>query len=349
MPFGLKNTCATYQRAMQKIFDDMLHKNVECYVNDLVVKFKMRQDHLKDLRNVFERLRRYQLKMNPLKYAFGVTSGKFLGFIVRHRGIEIEQAQIDVILKMPKPRNIHELKSLQGKLAYLRRFILNLAGWCRLFNRIMKKGISFEWDETCRNAFRSIKFYLLKPPVLVAPMPGHPLILYIAAQECSVGALLVQENDEGKESALYYLSRMMTPNELKYSPNEKICLALIFAIQKLKHYFQAHITAVKGQVLADFLADHPIPAEWELSNDLPDENVIVIERLIGWLGDVEIEHMPRKDNKQADALAKLASTLTTLEDNAHVPICKSWVVTPIFDDDDEGEEKKNFMFSKYSI
>ncbi|KAL0346398.1 UNVERIFIED_CONTAM: hypothetical protein Scaly_1655800 [Sesamum calycinum] len=211
----------------------------------------------------------------------------------------------------------------------------------------MKKGVSFDWDETCRNAFRSIKFYLLKLPVLVAPMPGHPLILYIATQEYSVGALLVQENDEGKESALYYLSRMMTPNELKYSPIEKICLALVFAIQKLKHYFQAHI-AVKGQVLADFLADHPIPAEWELSNDLPDENVIVIEvtppwkmyfdgashkegagagvifitsdgeRLIGWLGDVEIEHMPRKDNKQADALAKLASTLTTLEDNAHV-------------------------------
>ncbi|KAL0290919.1 UNVERIFIED_CONTAM: hypothetical protein Scaly_2653800 [Sesamum calycinum] len=233
----------------------------------------------------------------------------------------------------------------------------------------MKKGVSFDWDETCRNAFRSIKFYLLKLPVLVAPMPGHPLILYIATQEYSVGALLVQENDEGKESALYYLSRMMTPNELKYSPIEKICLALVFAIQKLKHYFQAHI-AVKGQVLADFLADHPIPAEWELSNDLPDENVIVIEvtppwkmyfdgashkegagagvifitsdgeRLIGWLGDVEIEHMPRKDNKQADALAKLASTLTTLEDNAHVPICKSWVVTPIFDDDDEGEEEE---------
>ncbi|KAL0295618.1 UNVERIFIED_CONTAM: Transposon Tf2-12 polyprotein [Sesamum angustifolium] len=128
MPFGLKNAGAIYQRAMQMIFDDMLHKNVECYVDDLVVKSKKRENHFHDSRKVFECLRRYQLKMNPSKYVFGVTSGKFLGFIVRQRGIEIDQAKIDAILRMPEPRNIHELKSLQGKLTYLWRFISNLAG-----------------------------------------------------------------------------------------------------------------------------------------------------------------------------------------------------------------------------
>ncbi|KAM1269164.1 hypothetical protein ACFX2H_001348 [Malus domestica] len=75
MPFGLKNAGATYQRTVQKIFNDMLHKNVECYVDDVVVKTKKRSDHLKDLRVMFERLRKYNLKMNPLKCAFGVTSG----------------------------------------------------------------------------------------------------------------------------------------------------------------------------------------------------------------------------------------------------------------------------------
>ena len=108
----LKNAGATYQRAMQRIFDDMLHKNVECYVDDLVVKSKQRVGHITNLRQVFERLRQYQLKMNPLKCAFGVSLGKFLGFIVRHRGIEIDQSKIDVIIKMPEPRNLHELKSL---------------------------------------------------------------------------------------------------------------------------------------------------------------------------------------------------------------------------------------------
>ena len=97
MSFGLKNAGATYQRAMQKIFDNVLHKYVECYVDDLVVKIKRREDHLVDLRSVFNRLRKYQLKMNPRKCAFGVTSGKFLGFIVRHRSIEIDKSKIEAI------------------------------------------------------------------------------------------------------------------------------------------------------------------------------------------------------------------------------------------------------------
>ncbi|TYK21900.1 uncharacterized protein E5676_scaffold494G00380 [Cucumis melo var. makuwa] len=83
MPFGLKNVGATYQRAMKKVFDNMLHKYVECYVDDLVVKSKRQQDHLKDLKVVFDRLRKYQLRMNPLKCAFGVTSEKFLGFVCK--------------------------------------------------------------------------------------------------------------------------------------------------------------------------------------------------------------------------------------------------------------------------
>ncbi|KAL0371798.1 UNVERIFIED_CONTAM: Transposon Tf2-11 polyprotein [Sesamum calycinum] len=174
-----------------KDFDDMLHKNVECYVDDLVVKSKKRENHFHDLRKVFERLRRYQLKMNPSKCAFGVTSGKFLGFVVRQRSPDEERCTI-------------------------------------------------QWDEACDKAFKSIKSYLMKHPVLVAPVPGGPLILYVTAQERSVGILLAQKNNEGKENALYYLSRAMTPNELKYSPIEKLCLTLIFSIQKLKHYFQSH-------------------------------------------------------------------------------------------------------------
>ncbi|KAL0557043.1 hypothetical protein IC582_005561 [Cucumis melo] len=97
MPFGLKNAGATYQRAMQMIFDDMLHKHIECYVDNLVVKSKKKCDHLKYLKLVLDCLIKYQLRMNPLKCAFGVTSGKFLGFIVRHRGIEVDHSKIDAI------------------------------------------------------------------------------------------------------------------------------------------------------------------------------------------------------------------------------------------------------------
>ncbi|XP_070026442.1 uncharacterized protein [Nicotiana sylvestris] len=124
----------------------------------------------------------------------------------------------------------------------------------------------------------------MKPPVLAAPILGKPLILYILAQERSVGALLAQKNSEEKENSLYYLSKMMTPNDLNYSPIKKLCLALVFSIQKLKHYFQAHVVrlAIKGQALAYFLADHPIPDDWELTDELPDEDAMVIEVQSPW-------------------------------------------------------------------
>ncbi|KAL0391188.1 UNVERIFIED_CONTAM: hypothetical protein Scaly_0475900 [Sesamum calycinum] len=198
---------------------------------------------------------------------------------------------------MLEPRNIQELKSLQGKLAYLRRFISNLVGRCQPFSCLMKKDVLFQWDETCDKAFKSIKSYLMKPPVLVTPVPGRPLILYVAAQERSIGILLAQKTDDGKENALYYLSRAVKPNELKYSPIEKLCQALILSIQKLKHYFQSHSIHIVSKAnplkyvitkpvlsdrLANFLADHPMPVEWEFSDDLSDEDVLVIEVTPPW-------------------------------------------------------------------
>ncbi|KAM1551476.1 hypothetical protein ACFX10_043602 [Malus domestica] len=104
----------------------------------------------------------------------------------------------------------------------------------------MKKDVPFVWDEAFHNAIESIKKYLSNPPVLEVPVPGKPLILYIAAQESSVGALLAQENESQKEGALYYLSQTLTGAELNYSSIEKMCLALVLAIQNLRHYMHAY-------------------------------------------------------------------------------------------------------------
>lgn len=104
----------------------------------------------------------------------------------------------------------------------------------------MKKGVPFEWDEQRQNAFDKIKEYPQKTPVLGAPVKGKPLILYIAAQDASLGALLAQINEEGKEQPLYYLSRMLVGPEHRDSPIEKVCLALVFAVKKLRHYLLAH-------------------------------------------------------------------------------------------------------------
>jgi hypothetical protein len=164
----------------------------------------------------------------------------FLGFIVHHLGIEIEPKKIKAILKMPPPENLSELKSLQGHLAYIRCFISNLPRRTQPFTRLMRKGVSFHWDEHCQNALDNLKRYLLNPPVLAAPVKGRPLILYIATQPASISALLAQYSDEGKEVACCYLSRTMVGAENNYSPIEKLCLALIFSLKKLRHYMLAH-------------------------------------------------------------------------------------------------------------
>jgi len=135
----------------------MLYKMVEYYMDDLVVKSKKRLDYLQDLCQVFRRLQKCQLKTNPLKGGFGITLGKFLGLVVRHKGIEIDQAKMKAIQDIPPPRNLKEPRGLQGRLTYIRRFMSNLVGRCHSFSHLMKKGAPFEWDDSCQNDFDSIK------------------------------------------------------------------------------------------------------------------------------------------------------------------------------------------------
>ena len=100
MPFSLKNSRATYQRAMTTIFHDIMHKKIKDFMDNIVVKSKTRGDHLAILRKVFERCRLYELRMNPLKCAFGVTAGKFLGFLVHQRGIDVDPSKVQAIATM---------------------------------------------------------------------------------------------------------------------------------------------------------------------------------------------------------------------------------------------------------
>jgi hypothetical protein len=111
MSFGLKNAGATYQRAMTVVLDGLLYEIVECYIDDIIVKSKQETDHLKHLTMVFECLRKYKLKMNPMKCAFGVSSRKFLGFIVTKGSIEVDPTKIKAIMDMPQQKNINDLKS----------------------------------------------------------------------------------------------------------------------------------------------------------------------------------------------------------------------------------------------
>jgi len=167
-------------------------------------------------------MRAYQLNVNLTRSFLGVDSGKFLGFVVTSKRIHLDSEKVRPIQEMQPLRNLKELRGLQGRLAYIRRFISNLSERCQPFTKLMKKGVSFVWDSACQQAFEEIKEYLTPPPVLVAPVSGKSFLLYVRAMNHSLRALLAQNNDQSHEHAIYYLSRTMIGVEHRYNPIEGI-------------------------------------------------------------------------------------------------------------------------------
>ena len=129
------------------IFHDMMHQELENYVDDIVVKSRRREEHFHMLRKVFERCRSFKLRMNPLKCAFGVSSGKFLGFLVHSREIDVDSTKATVIATMRPLTTVKELKSFLGKVSYIWRFIPELASITSAFTKLLRKWQSFEWGE----------------------------------------------------------------------------------------------------------------------------------------------------------------------------------------------------------
>jgi hypothetical protein len=183
MTFGLKNAGATYQRAMNLVFHDLLGVLMEVYIDDVVVKSAGFEEHMTDLKLSLERMKMYGLWMNPLKCAFGVTSGRFLGFIVHEHNIQIDPKKIESIGKIGELVCKRDVQKLLGKINYLRHFISNLAERVESLLPLvwLKHEEEFIWGAEQREAFEKIKEYLMPPPVLRALKTRNPFKMYIAA------------------------------------------------------------------------------------------------------------------------------------------------------------------------
>jgi hypothetical protein len=294
-----------------KMFKDQIGKTMEIYIDDMVMKSKLSQNHLKDLTETFRILRLHKLKLNASKCVFGVGSGKFLGFMVSHRGIEVNLDQIKAIQELKAPQTHKEVQRLTGMIEALNRFISRSAERCQPLFQLLKKGTTFKWDDSCVLAFEDLKRYLFYPLLLSNPVPGEPLFLYLAISERAVSAVLIQIKDV-VQCPVYYTSKTMTEAETRYLLLEKVGLALIIAAKKLPQYFQAHTiyvvtqypvqamfhkadftgriwkwgakistldvkylprTAIKGQILADFVAEFtPTPKQKDLNETTFQEN-----------------------------------------------------------------------------
>ena len=151
MPFGLKNAGITYQRLVNHMFRPQIGQNVEVYVDDMLVKSLDEEKHLDDLQETFVTLRQYNMKLNPKKCAFGVSSGKFLRFMISHRRIKANLDKIQVILDMKPPQSIKEVQSLIDRVAAFNRFVSKATDKCLPFFKVLKKA--FEWTNECQKAF----------------------------------------------------------------------------------------------------------------------------------------------------------------------------------------------------
>ena len=241
MPFGLKNAGATYQRLVNRMFQKQIGTFMEVYIDDMQVKSIKVELHITHLAEAFQVLRSYNMKLNPAKCAFGVSTGKFLGLIVNNRGIEANPDKIKVVLDIQPPSNIKDVQRLIGRIAALSRFVSRPSDKYRPFFHVLKKA--FQWDAHCQEAFTMVKTYLSSPPILVSPSEGELLTLYLAVSDFATSVALVREWDKVQQP-IYYCSGALRGAEERYSKMEKLILPLVTTSRKLRPYFQAHTVEV---------------------------------------------------------------------------------------------------------
>ena len=300
----------------------MMHRDVEVYVGDMIVKSQDRANHLATLERFFERIRQFRLRLNPKKCTFGVTSGNLLGYMVSERGIEVDSDKIRVILDMLTPRTEREVRGFLGRLQYISRFIARLTDICGPIFRLLRKSQPTVWDNQCQRAFERIREYLLSSPVLAPPSPGRPLLLFLPVSNVALGCMLAQLDDSGKDRAIYYLNKRRLDYETRYVMIEHYYLALVWATRRLRHYMTEYLVhliscldhlrylfdrpalvgrpmrwlvfltefdihyvtqkSIRWSIVADHIASLPVSDDKTIDNDFPDEDVAIVTSLSGW-------------------------------------------------------------------
>jgi len=220
--FVLKNTGATYQRAIQQCLHDEIHDDlVEAYVDDVVVKTRDTSTVIDNLDRTFNALNKYKWKLNPRKCIFGVPSGILLGNVLSRDGIRPNPSKVKAVLNMRPPRNVKDVQKLTGCMTALSRFISRLVGKGLPFFRLLKALEKFSWIEEANAAFTQLKTFLTSPPVLTAPQPNEDLLLYIAATDWVVSTVLVVKRDEPGhiykvERPVYFISEVLNEYKTRY-------------------------------------------------------------------------------------------------------------------------------------
>ena len=209
MPFGLKNVGATYQRLVTKIFRPLLGNTMEAYIDDMLAKSNERFDHTKHLQEAFKLLRRYGMKLNPLKCAFGVSAGNFLGFMVTQKRIVANLLQLKIIMESQTSTSKKGVQQLTSQLAALGRFISLFINRLKPFFTTLKGVKGADGNEECDQALMAIKQYLIEPPILASSETRDTLYLYLVVLEVSASATLFKEDENQKQRPVFFIIKSL--------------------------------------------------------------------------------------------------------------------------------------------
>ncbi|GJS89967.1 putative nucleotidyltransferase, ribonuclease H [Tanacetum coccineum] len=259
MPFGLKNAGATYQRLVDSTFQSQIGRNLEAYVDDMVIKSKDEKDLLADIAETFENLKAINMKLNPKKCSFGVEEGKFLGYMVTSEGIRANPKKTKAISDLTSPKTLKEMQSLSGKLASLNRFLAKSAERALPFFNTLKNITKenkheYRWTPEAEEAFQQMKRLIISLPSLTPPFPKETLYAYLAVANEAVSAVLLTDRN-GRQCPVQYVSRTLNDAEKNYSPLEKLALSLVNMTRRLRRYFEAHpVKVITDQPIKNILS-----------------------------------------------------------------------------------------------
>ncbi|KAL0295551.1 UNVERIFIED_CONTAM: Retrovirus-related Pol polyprotein from transposon opus [Sesamum calycinum] len=287
---------------------------MEVYVDDMLIKSKEARNHVEDLEETFAVLRKYKLKLNPGKCAFGVSGGRFLGFMVTQQGIKANPAKIKAIMDMGPPTNINEVQRLTGRMAALSQFLSKSAEKGLPFFKTLRNVTNFEWTEECQQASEELKAYLERLPLLVKPIPSGALYLYLSSTSQAISSVLVRE-ENGDQTPIYYVSKVFNRAECRYPPIEKMALALVTTARKLHPYFLSYPVGVKTNTPLKQVLGRPealgrlVNGEYEAREESMAQYLQQIEKLKTKFKSFQLQQIPREKNDKADSLPKLASAM----------------------------------------
>jgi len=285
---------------MDSMFAAQIGRNLEVYIDDLVVKMPEHAAHTTDLAEIFQQVRKFNKRLNPAKCTFGVQAGKFLGFLLTSRGIEANPDKCQAIINMRSPCNIQEVQQLTGRVAALSRFLSCAGDKAFAFFASIKEKEKFEWNSACEEAFTKVKEFLSSPHILHRPSSRAALSLYLSVSDNAMSYVLTEDSEE-RERPIYFVSKVFKGAKLRYQKIKRLAVAIITTARKLRPYFQSNKIIVKTNY----------PVKQVLSK--PD----LAGRMVSWsveLSEYDLQYVPRS-NIKSQVLADFVVEFTSPAQN----------------------------------